>query len=365
MRHGQPHQNRLRTTLILTCLVIIAVLTLSTHRSQDSNSDSAWTKQWKQVAGLQQARRAHMTASNQGFIYALGGISDNDETLASVEFAAILSNGDLSTWKATTEMPLARIYAAAVIVEDYLYVIGGGTGATGSENQPTANVIKANILDNGHLGVWQPTQSLSTARRGLKVFPHENRIFAIGGYNGRFLKSTEFTSISTSTEKELLPWKQAEQRAHLDRYIHAAAGYKDTLYVLGGHQQHVGKMTTGDVESSHINGAGELEPWFIEKARLNQPRFIASAFAQDRYIYILGGHNGGNRLKSVEYAPIYTDGHIGQFEFTTSLKVERSACSVTVSGDFVYVVGGMSNKGTLHDVELSQVAKNGHLGNPK
>jgi hypothetical protein len=114
-----------------------------------------------------------MATSNNDFVYALGGISNTDQALTSVEFSRLQSNGDLSRWQTTIPLPQARIYAAAVIVGQHIYVIGGGTGETGSDNLPTADVIRAKILSNGRLESWQPTLALSSARWGLKVFANK------------------------------------------------------------------------------------------------------------------------------------------------------------------------------------------------
>ena len=64
----------------------------------------------------------------------------------------------------------------------------------------------------------------------------------------------------------------------------------------------------------------------------------------------------------MKFAPIDRDGHVGAWRPTTALNVPRSAAATTVSGDFVYVLGGMGNQQILNSVEYATVAGNGHLG---
>ena len=72
-----------------------------------------------------------------------------------------------------------------------------------------------------------------------------------------------------------------------------------------------------------------------------------------RYIYMLGGHDGRNRLRSVEVAPLDDQGRVGPWSFTTPLHDERSATALAVHGDKVYVFGGMGEGGALSSVEMA------------
>ena len=132
--------------------------------------------------------------------------------------------------------------------------------------------------------------------------------------------------------------------------------------MLGGHVQNPDFISYGDVEMSRIADDGSLRPWEIQKTILKTPRFIAAAFAMNRYIYILGGHNGGNRLNSVEFAALDSKGDVGPWSFTAPMHDERSATALAVHGNQVYVLGGMGAGGALNSVEMAEQNDNGHLG---
>ena len=121
-------------------------------------------------------------------------------------------------------------------------------------------------------------------------------------------------------------------------------------------------MSYGDVEMSHIDANGSLAPWEIEKTVLLTPRFIASSFAMNNYLYILGGHDGANRLSSVEYAALSTDGHVGHWELTTALPSGRDGSAVVTHNNSVYVLGGIDDNSVLNSVDMIQQVADGQLG---
>ena len=121
-------------------------------------------------------------------------------------------------------------------------------------------------------------------------------------------------------------------------------------------------MSYGDVEVSHVLNNGQLAEWQIMPSRLLTPRFIASAFALDNYLYIVGGHDGIRRLDSVEMARISAQGSVGQWTLQPQLNHKRSATAVAINGNTVYIAGGMDDQGVLRSVEMAQLGQHGQLG---
>ena len=339
------------------CIVIVAVLIFSNRSEQNQNDQ--WLNGWKQLNPFSIPRRALAAVAANGYLYAIGGVTESGQYATGVEFAKILPNGQLGQWRFTSHLNQGRFYLAATTVNGYIYAIGGGAGPLGDNNQPVTTVERARILANGELGPWTLSPSLNTPRRGLKTVANGSRIYAIGGYNGIFLKSTEYAKVRP--DGTLSAWQLDPSESMLDRYIHSSVTYADHLYVLGGHVKNANNMSYGDVELAKISKSGSLGPWKIAKSNLLRPRFIASAFALNKKLYILGGHNGASRLNSVEFAPINQNGHIGQWQFTTPLNLPRSASAVAVHKNYIYVLGGMGNRNILSSVEWAQQKPDGHI----
>jgi hypothetical protein len=335
---------------------------LTALAKHDSGQAIPWIEGWRQLPAFQLPRRALAAVATGQYLYVLGGVDGNGRYVLPVEYAAIHADGSLGPWRQTSSLKEGRFYLAAAAHGGYLYALGGGGGALGDDNVPLASVEKAPIHADGSLGPWSLDSYLTTPRRGLKVALAQDRLYAIGGYNGSFLKSTERLDLSPTASTH--EWRLEPEAAVIDRYIHSAALLGQRLFVLGGHVQKAGPMSYGDVESARINADGSLAPWQVAQTRLQVPRFIASAFAYGNYLYIAGGHNGARRLASVEMAAVGADGRVGPWTFAAPLQVERSAAAAAVHGHHVYVLGGISNRAVLATVETAAFGPNGRLGKP-
>ena len=338
-------------------LLLVALALLLWHRGAPPGT---WIASWQLQTPFTIARRGLAAAATRSHVYVVGGMDNDNHYVAQTEYAAILPDGRLDRWQLTSSLNEPRFYLAAVVAGDYLYAIGGANGARGQDNVPTATVERAAIRSDGSLDPWQRVSYLTVPRRGLQTAVYRNHIYAIGGYDGEFLKSVELADIGANNS--LSGWHLDPEHAVVDRYIHSATSWNDRLYLLGGHEQNSEVISYGDVEMTRIGTDGRLEPWRIQPSVLETPRFIAAAFALGRHIYMLGGHNGRNRLRSVEMAPLDPGGRVGTWSFTTPLVEARSATALAVANGRVYVMGGMGTGGALNSVEMAEQNRNGQLG---
>jgi N-acetylneuraminic acid mutarotase len=353
-----PHKNAPLLLPGIGVLLIAALMFLLFNSGATPRNDPGWVSGWKPVNSFHFPRRALATAVAGDYLYVVGGINDDDEYVKEVEFTRINPDGTLGEWQTTSSLLEGRFYLAAVTKNGYLYALGGATGPRGDDNQPIASVEKARIKPDGNLGPWQLENYLTTPRRGLKTVRYRNHIYAIGGYNGIFLKSVERAEIHP--DGTLSGWQLEKEESVIDRYIHSAAILGDKIYLLGGHVRDPQKVSYGDVEMTSIGSNGALQPWRIEPTALQTPRFIATAFAMNNYIYMMGGHDGQFRLDSVEFAPIDASGQVGGWSFTSKMKTARSAAAVAIHKNAIYIVGGMDANRALDTVEMAVQGKGGH-----
>lgn len=293
---------------------------------------------WIEDQALILPRRALAAATNDRYVYAIGGMDAQGNYVGITEFAAIGPDGALGPWQHTSSLSEPRFYLDAAIIGNYLYAIGGASGPRGAENMPVATVERAAIQADGSLGPWQRDAALTTPRRGLRVVTVGTRIYALGGYNGVFLKTSESTA--PGSNGTLNPWQPEEAIAVVDRYIHAAAAHGQQVYLLAGHVQDAQTLGYGNVEVSRIQASGALGPWQIEAAPLRRPRFLATALAAHQHLFVIGGHDGARQLTSIEAAPILADGHLGPWRASAPLPAPRSAAAAVTAGGWIYVIGG-------------------------
>jgi len=337
--------------LFSLCIIpFVFIHSCHNNGASEPNSGLQNTPRWHLLNNFTRARRGLAAVANNGYLYVVGGVDKNGNYVTDVEFAKIYPDGTIGQWRSTHALLQGRIYTAAISHNGYLYVIGGGSGKLGDENHPVASVEKAHFFESGQLGPWEFEKPLGTPRRGLKTAKYNNFIYAIGGYNGTFLKSVETAKLTPSGE--IIQWVMENETSKIERYIHSATIYKNIMYLLGGHMHNPDVMSYGDVESAKITRNGQIEPWRIEQSILNTPRFIAMATAVDNKLYMIGGHNGRNRLDSVEVTSILPSGKIGTWKYSQPLAMARSAAAIAKNGKFIYVLGGMSELGILNSVEV-------------
>ncbi len=349
-----------RTLPALGLLSIFGLILLATLSKQGNNPQKNWIEGWQELTPFTHPRRALAAAATKGYLYVLGGVDAQNRYVRPVEYARILSDGQLGPWKQTSALLEGRFYLAAASHDGYLYALGGGGGQLGDDNIPLASVERAKINADGSLQAWQHHSYFTTPRRGLTAAIINERLYAIGGYNGQFLKSTEFIALDANQQPP--QWQLATQQAQVDRYIHASTTLGNRMYLLGGHVEKGGPMSYGDVEFSTVNTTGQLAPWRIAPTHLLTARFIASAFAFDDYLYIVGGHDGIRRLSSVEMAHVSPDGKITAWTQQPDLNHQRSATAIAISGRYTYIAGGMDDQGILRSVEMAQIGPHGKLG---
>src|SRR3569623_503682 len=260
---------------------------------------------WTYTTQFHLPRRALEAVATATHVYVIGGMENDDRYVGAVEYAPILADGRLGAWQYTQPLGEPRFYLAAVAGNGYLYALGGANGERGKDNIPSAVVERAQILGDGSLGAWQRMGYLTTPRRGLQAAAYQNHLYAIGGYNGAFLKSIEHVEIKA--DGTLGDWQEDPEHAVVDRYIHSAAQLDDKLYLLGGHER-------------------------------------------------------STRLPTVEFARVDADGGVAAWNFAAPLKEGRSAPAVATHGDTVYVLGGMGTAGALASVEMATQVEQGRLG---
>ena len=144
--------------------------------------DSA-TNKWTPRAHMFERRYGLSGVALNGKLYAIGGAdTSNNETLSSVEEYDPATN----TWKMIAPMSMKRCFLSAIVFNGKIYVIGGLSSLT-DRSTNLSSVEEYDPVTN----IWRKMTFMPTARHGLATAVLNNKIHAIGGYNGEFLKVVE------------------------------------------------------------------------------------------------------------------------------------------------------------------------------
>ena len=165
-----------------------------------------------------------------GFLYHTGGFGVLNGESARVFCSQVKSNGTIGAWNVTTPLPAMILDHAGVSANGFVYVLGGFhyTDASGGTLTITNAVYFSQINSNGSLGIWQTANSLPQLATFNSASVWNNRIYAIGGWNGQALISNVYSAI-IQADGSLSAW--VTQRPLPDAIYQHAGVANGMLYV--------------------------------------------------------------------------------------------------------------------------------------
>ena len=158
---------------------------------------------------------------------------------------------------------------------------------------------------------------------------HQDKIYAIGGFDGR----SRYNSIECYNPKEN-SWSLLPPMTNV-RSDGTAVAYGNKIYVIGGF---TGEEILSSVEIYDIH----TQEWTFGPS-MNTARSGVKAVVYRQKIFVLGGFDGDQRLRSVECLDM-THPHPG-WSSAADMITTRSNFSVTVVEDRILVMGGYEGPG--------------------
>ncbi|MBM3267722.1 MAG: hypothetical protein FJZ01_08755 [Candidatus Sericytochromatia bacterium] len=138
------------------------------------------------------------------------------------------------------------------------------------------------------------------------------------------------------------------------------------LYAIGGNNGADGTMAS--IERAPVDASDNVGTFTSAgQPSLTGPRRSHAALVVGDYLYVFGGDDGTNDLRSAERAPIDASGNIGTFaDLGTAgrLVTARSSPAAVIAGPYVYVIGGSNaTDGFLASIERAPILDGqGNLG---
>nr|XP_058915347.1 kelch-like protein 12 isoform X5 [Kogia breviceps] len=215
---------------------------------------------------------------------------------------------------------------------EVLLVVGG----FGSQQSPIDVVEKYDPKTQE----WSFLPSITRKRRYVASVSLHDRIYVIGGYDGRSRLSSVECLDYTADEDGV--WYSVAPM-NVRRGLAGATTLGDMIYVSGGFD---GSRRHTSMERYDPN----IDQWSMlgdmQTAREGAGLVVASGV-----IYCLGGYDGLNILNSVEkYDP-----HTGHWTNVTPMATKRSGAGVALLNDHIYVVGGFDGTAHLSSVEAYNI----------
>ena len=295
------------------------------------------------------------------FVFVVGGAGAGGAPVSTVYYSAVGSNGTLGAWTATTPLPTALAFPAAVAATQwnsailtfgYLYVLGGSASAGGA---PVTTIYRAPIANTGELGNWSSITGLPAALRSLGVAIQYGSMYVVGGAGTSNNPVTATYRLPIQVDGALTgSWKvQGSLPAGRARFGMGVLGLH--LYVVGGD----GSATaaddagTGSVQSTvyfaQLNPSTRdiATPWTATTALGNARAANTALFAAGNALVIGGLYTGASTHTSEsEYAAIADDGTAGTFATAAPATSLNALCSCNLFNHAT--TGYVAGDGTFH-----------------
>ncbi|MBI5283165.1 MAG: hypothetical protein HY858_15885 [Candidatus Solibacter usitatus] len=234
-----------------------------------------WTNTWTPLPMPTDAYgRASAACADR--IYAFGGV-EHAGPLARVDFYDTLRN----TWSRCSGMPTPRTHAAAAVVRESVYVMGG-SHVFGASFGTQANECYQPGTDS-----WSIRRPMPRKRIGHCIAAVDGKIYVFGGAS-QAIGSHEVDLYDPVTDRWTTldrPWANARTAA-------AVAVVGGRIYLIGGHDP---TGTCGAVDEFDPS----TEIW-AERAQMPAPRSFPAAAVLGGIIYVIGGENISGKLSTME-----------------------------------------------------------------
>jgi len=256
-----------------------------------------------------------------GVIYAVGGQTKSGNSLSTVEVYDPIAG----RWKDAEAMSMLRSRVGVAVMQNRLYAIGGYNG---QERLNTVEVFDAQT------GRWSKVASMNCKRSAVGAVAVNDHLYVCGGFDG--LSSLDTVERFDPTENG---WSMV---SNMTKH-RSAAGVVTLLgkiYALGGHN---GLSIFDSVELlDTVTGVwAETVPMLSKRCRLG----VATLHGK---IYACGGYDGSSFLRSVECFDPVTN----KWNYVSSMNVTRSRVALVADMDRLWAIGGYDGMKNLSTVEM-------------
>ena len=301
------------------------------------NSDGTIGTWATAASGFTTARSNFTALGYNGYLYIVGGLGASGN-LSDIQSAPIGAAGAPGAWSsAGTSLGTGTYGAGVAVYNNFLYVLGGATGAGN-----VATVQYAPLNADGTVGSFTSTTSFTTARFGGIAIAYNSYLYLLGGDSGNgssgatLLNDVQYAKINTNGT--VGTWTTTTSFT-TTRGAQTATLYNGYLYVIGGYNSSLANLS--DVQYAQINANGTVGAW-ATTASFNTARFGQGAVAYNGYLYSTGGGTGTSaRLSDVQYAKIDPAGSPATFSvYSSAYATARKGISVVAYGGYLYVMNG-------------------------
>jgi N-acetylneuraminic acid mutarotase len=247
---------------------------------------------WNNTTSFTTVRDFHTSVVHNGYVYVLGGF-DGSNKLNDVQYAKINADGTVGPWNSTTSFTTERGGHTSVVYNGYLYVIGGSTDLSNYFN----DVQYAKIKADGTVGPWNSTTPFITSRWGHTSVVLNGYVYVIGGLDDGANRLNDVQYAKINADGTVGTWNTTTPFI-TGRNSHTSVVHNGYVYVIGGVND--GANHLNDVQYAKINADGTVGPWNSTTSFVTE-RSSHTSVVHNGYVYVIGGNDGANEFNDVQY----------------------------------------------------------------
>jgi len=256
-----------------------------------------------------------------GVIYAVGGQTKSGNSLSTVE----VYDPILGRWRDAEAMSMLRSRVGVAVMQNRLYAIGGYNG---QERLNTVEVFDAKTKR------WSKVAAMNCKRSAVGAVALGDHLYVCGGFDGISSLDTVERFDPEGNTWTMMP-SMTKHRS--------AAGVVQVLgkiYALGGHNG-LSIFDSVEVYDTRTETWAETVPMLSKRCRLG----VATLNGK---IYACGGYDGSSFLRSVECFDPVTN----KWSYIQSMNVTRSRVALVADMDRLWAIGGYDGMKNLSTVEM-------------
>jgi hypothetical protein len=193
-----------------------------------------------------------------GYIYIIGGTDLTTES-TTVYYARVNSDGSTSAWSVNANAPPARENASTAVYNGYVYQIGGDNGGSPPSGTAQTSVYYSKLNSDGSTGTWQASSnSLPKAEYYQTSVVVNGYLYVIGGRNGAtYYSSVYYSKLNADGTNGL--WQTSSNTLPHNLAMHASVASNGYIYTIGGADGAASVNTVFYTSTSRITVGGSLD----------------------------------------------------------------------------------------------------------
>lgn len=305
---------------------------------------------WISGAPMPTARYGAAAGIIRDKLYVVGGFQFNfntntgNKTLNNLEIYSPSSD----KWTAGKPMPTERSGAAAGVIDGKLYVVGGRRRVVSSFYLDAMEVYDPDINE------WLKLTPMPTARAGAAAGVIDGKLYVAGGCNPA-LPDT-FSTILEVYDPKTDTW-ESKSPMSTARWLIRAGVINDKLYVVGGLSGSIGDPRPNTQTYNVLEVYDPVsDSWEVKEPMLTK-RYAPIVEVINDQLYVVGGMYEGPFLSYSQnlynIVEVY-DPQSDSWRTMTPMPTVRKLAASGVIGDRLYVVGGWNYEvgGSINTLEV-------------